>query len=101
MYVLDSGCISDANVLQGGVMDKDEIDIKQHLHRLIEYFSKLFPDPARVAEDLWKFAKMHDRRCYALIRFCMAPESDFRKVYKSFVSLLACLLSWSQGLRGE
>ena len=69
-------------------MDDRAADIKQHLHRLIEYFSKLFPDPTRAAEDLWKFAKMHDRRCYALIRFCMAPDSDYKKVYKSFVSRL-------------
>ncbi|KAI4123726.1 MAG: hypothetical protein LQ347_006040, partial [Umbilicaria vellea] len=67
----------------GGVMDENEKQIKDHLTRLIESLSKILPDPSRVSSDLWKFAKMHDRRSYQLIRFCMTPESDYRTVYKA------------------
>ena len=68
----------------GGVIDGNEKEIKAHLGRLIENLAKVMPDSSRVQEHLWKFAKMHDRRSYQLIRFCMAPESDFRTVYKAF-----------------
>lgn len=67
-------------------MDENETQIKDHLTRLIEEFSKLLPDPPKTKADLWKFAKLHDRRSYQLIRFCMAPESDYRTVFKAMVS---------------
>lgn len=70
----------------GGVMDKGEKEIKAKLEGLINYYSKTLPDSSRVVEDLWKFAKAHDRRSYQLIRFCMTPESDYRKIFKSIVS---------------
>ena len=71
----------------GGVMDKNEGSIKDRLTKLINELSKLLPDPTKVSADLWKFAKMHDRRSYQLIRFCMAPESDYRTVFKAFKEL--------------
>lgn len=37
--------------------------------------------------DLWRFAKLHDRRSYQLLRFCIAPESDYRTVVKAIVSV--------------
>ena len=70
----------------GGVMDEREEMIKAKLNRLIEYYARGLPDSTRAAEDLMKFAKAHDRRSYQLIRFCMAPESDYRKIFKSIVS---------------
>ena len=76
-------------------MDKGEKEIKQQLGRLIEYYSKTLPDSARVADDLWKFAKKHDRRAYQLLRFAMAVDSDYRKVYKSIVRLTARLIDLS------
>ncbi|KAF2650101.1 hypothetical protein K491DRAFT_721063 [Lophiostoma macrostomum CBS 122681] len=71
----------------GGVMDKNDKEIKKKLEGLINFYGKTLPDSARVADDLWKFAKAHDRRSYQLIRFCMAPESDYRKVFKSIKEL--------------
>ncbi|OCK82685.1 ARM repeat-containing protein [Lepidopterella palustris CBS 459.81] len=71
----------------GGVVEKDEKEIKQQLGGLIAYYAKVLPDSSRVTEDLWKFAKAHDRRSYQLIRFCMAPDSDYRKVFKSIKEL--------------
>jgi sister chromatid cohesion protein PDS5 len=53
---------------------------------MIGFFAQLLPDPIRASEDLLKFAKKHDRRSYQLIRFSLAAESDYRKVYKSIVS---------------
>ncbi|KAF1847564.1 uncharacterized protein K460DRAFT_392893 [Cucurbitaria berberidis CBS 394.84] len=71
----------------GGVIDKGEKDVKTKLERLIAYYAKLLPDPTRVIDDLWKFAKAHDRRAYTLIRFCMDPTSDYRRVFRSIKEL--------------
>lgn len=69
-------------------MDENETQIKEHMTRLIDSFARSLPDPSKATADLWKFAKMHDRRNYQLIRFCMAPESDFKTVYKAIVRIL-------------
>jgi sister-chromatid-cohesion protein PDS5 len=69
-------------------MEANEKPIKEHMARLINEFVKQLPDPTKVTECLWKFAKLHDRRCYQLIRFCMAPESDYRTVVKAIVSIV-------------
>jgi sister-chromatid-cohesion protein PDS5 len=71
----------------GGVTEKGEKDIKTNLEGLITYYAKTLPDPTRVRDDLWKFAKAHDRRTYALIRFCMDPASDYRRVFRSIKEL--------------
>ena len=67
-------------------MDENEAAIKEHLKRLIDNLAKQLPETAKATGDLWKFAKMHDRRSYQLIRFCMAADSDYRTMYKAFVS---------------
>jgi sister-chromatid-cohesion protein PDS5 len=71
----------------GGVMDKGEKETKKKLEGLINYYARTLPDSARVIDDLWKFAKAHDRRAYTLMRFCMDPASDYRRVFRSIVSL--------------
>lgn len=67
----------------GGIMDQNEKAIKDHMARLINSFAKMLPDSSKAADCLQKFAKMHDRRSYQLIRFCMAPDSDYRTVVKA------------------
>ncbi|KAL1605135.1 Sister chromatid cohesion protein pds5 [Paraconiothyrium brasiliense] len=71
----------------GGVVDGSEKDTKRKLDGLIAFYAKTLPDAARATDDLTKFAKTHDRRSYQLIRFCMAPESDYRKIFKSIKEL--------------
>lgn len=67
----------------GGVTTPETKVVKAHMTKLIEHLARPFPDPSKVAEFLWRFAKIHDRRSYQLIRFCMAPESDYRTVVKA------------------
>ena len=79
-------------------MDENEKPVKEHMARLINSFAQLFPDSLKANESLWKFAKMHDRRSYQLVRFCMAPESDYRTVVKAIVSLTPKLsdITWAE-----
>ena len=69
------------------MIDKDEDQTKAQLSRIIDSLSKLFPDPSRSSADLWKFAKVHDRRSYQLTRFAMAAASDYRTVIKAIREL--------------
>jgi sister chromatid cohesion protein PDS5 len=71
----------------GGVVDGDEDEIKSSLARYIDGIAKHFPDPQKVSADLWKFAKMHDRRNYQLIKFAMGPQHDYRTVTKAIKEL--------------
>ena len=64
----------------GGIIEGDEKAIKQRLADLITGIAKHFPEPGNVAAHLWRLAKMHDRRCYKLIQYCMASESDYKTV---------------------
>ncbi|KAJ9639413.1 Sister chromatid cohesion protein pds5 [Coniosporium tulheliwenetii] len=72
----------------GGIMEEGEKEIKQHLTRLIDFYSKTLPNPAQASDDLWKFAKMHDRRSYQLIRFAMAPDSNYKKVHRAIKEII-------------
>ena len=64
----------------GGVIDGDEETVKAQLAKLVDTISKTLPESHRVSADLWKFAKMHDRRNYQLIRYAMSAENDYRTV---------------------
>lgn len=67
----------------GGVMDDNSKEIKDRLSALIQWLVTWLPDPPRATADLWKYAKLHDRRTYQLIRFAIALESDFKTVFKA------------------
>lgn len=66
-------------------MDQNEPQIRDHLTKLIKTFAGRFANPQQACADLWKFVKLHDRRSYQLIRFCMKPDSDYRTVIKAIV----------------
>jgi sister-chromatid-cohesion protein PDS5 len=67
----------------GGVMEEDSQGIKNKLDSIIKWFADQSFDPLRTIHDLHKYAKLHDRRSYQLLRFMMAPGSDFNTVYKA------------------
>ena len=67
----------------GGVMDENAKEIKAKLDAVIKWLTEFFPDPLRTSTELHKYAKMHDRRTYQLLRFAIDTDSDFKKVYKS------------------
>lgn len=73
----------------GGVVEEEdnEATAKKELNKWVDAIAKTLPEPATVAADLRKFANMHDRRNYQLIRFCMNPESDYRTVVKAIKEL--------------
>ncbi|KAE9964063.1 hypothetical protein EG328_010836 [Venturia inaequalis] len=81
------GFLKRCELYNGGVVEGDEARVKQDLQKLIDYMTVKLPEPKRAAEDLWKFAKLHDRRSYQLMRFCTAVDSDYRKVKNSINEL--------------
>lgn len=56
-------------------------EIKAKLDQVIKWLAALLPDPLRISHDLQKYAKLHDRRSYQLLRFAVASESDFKTVH--------------------
>lgn len=70
------------------MVDKNEGEVNAQLSKIIESLSKTFPDASRASADLWKFAKVHDRRSYQLVRFSMTAVSDYRTVIKAIKELV-------------
>lgn len=67
----------------GGVVERDIKELKAKLDQPIKWFANVLPDATRVNHDLQKFAKLHDRRSYQLLRFAMDPRSDYNTVFKA------------------
>ena len=67
----------------GGVIEKNEKEIKSRLAKLIDSLSKGFPEQSKFADHLMRFAKQHDRRAYALIRYSVGTEHDYRTIVKA------------------
>ncbi|KAG9245402.1 armadillo-type protein [Calycina marina] len=67
----------------GGVAAENIKDSKNKLDLVINWYTHSLPDPPRTTVDLQKYAKMHDRRSYQLLRFAMDPEKDFKTVHNS------------------
>ncbi|RKF62082.1 Sister chromatid cohesion protein pds5 [Erysiphe neolycopersici] len=85
----------------GGVTEKDIKEVKAKLELPIKWFTKVLPDPVAIDQDLHKFAKLHDRRLYQLLRFAIDPRSDFTTVYKAikeFTKRIQSNLTSSSGL---
>lgn len=82
----------------GGVMEARESEIKEKLTRIIVAMSRTLPDATKAAADLWKFATMHDRRTYHLIRFAMDVNSDYKTVVRAIRELTKRIESSSSPL---
>ncbi|TVY54635.1 Sister chromatid cohesion protein pds5 [Lachnellula cervina] len=67
----------------GGVMEGDSKEIKKKLDGVVNWLSDLLPDPLRTTNELLKYAKLHDRRSYQLLRFAIGPENDFKTVFNA------------------
>ncbi|KAJ2894194.1 spo76 protein [Zalerion maritima] len=80
--------ISHCEQFNAGVVDGNAAKVKSHLNSSIHYLSQFFHDDEKVRSDLMKFAKLHDRRSYQLIRFSVNNESDFKTVYRAIKELM-------------
>ncbi|RKF75468.1 Sister chromatid cohesion protein pds5 [Golovinomyces cichoracearum] len=77
----------------GGVVEQEIKKVKARLEMPIKWFMKVLPDPTRIDQDLHKFAKLHDRRSYQLLRFATDPKSDFTTVHNAIKELRKRILS--------
>ena len=81
----------------GGITEGDEKPVKDHLSRLITEIAKQYPEPGNVSAHLWRFAKLHNRRCYKLMQYCMASESDYQTVVRAIREFKRCIESAVSG----
>lgn len=72
----------------GGVMDDQAEKKTANLQRTVAYIANFLPDNARAKTDLFRFAKVNDRRNYNLIKYVIGPEHDFKTVHKALKELI-------------
>ena len=84
---LVSNYLQSCEAYNGGVVDDEADAIKDTLTKWVNAISKTMAEPSRVSADLWKFAKIHDRRNYQLVKFAMRPENDYRTVINAIKEL--------------
>jgi len=53
------------------------------LEKFSAWLAQKLPESPKAKENLLRLAKLHDRRCYQLIRFCFNPDSDYRTVVRA------------------
>ncbi|QRV81905.1 sister chromatid cohesion protein [Ceratobasidium sp. AG-Ba] len=73
-------CCVDYN---GGVVDKNEEEIKRHLDAAIMLLTAMIPESTKQREDLHTFAKLNESRLYKLLRTCMDPQTDLKTLIKT------------------
>ncbi|KAF3011890.1 hypothetical protein E8E14_008298 [Neopestalotiopsis sp. 37M] len=76
------GFVKQCELFNGGLPETNGPVVKQNLKKIIQYLVPYFPDAVKVEADLYNFATLNDRRCYALIRFVTSHESDFKTMHR-------------------
>ncbi|CCC08314.1 hypothetical protein SMACR_01862 [Sordaria macrospora] len=78
----------------GGVMESNADKITSNLNKTADYIAQFLPEHVKSKTDLIKFAKIHDRRNYNLIKYVIGQENDFKTVYKALKELIKrCMAS--------
>ncbi|RKU48186.1 hypothetical protein DL546_009503 [Coniochaeta pulveracea] len=71
----------------GGVMDDNAEKKTANLEKTITYIIQFLPDGLKAKSDLYRFAKVNDRRNYHLIRYVIGQEHDFKTAYRALKEL--------------
>ncbi|KAK3399126.1 putative SPO76 protein [Sordaria brevicollis] len=77
----------------GGVMESNADKITSNLNKTADYIAQFLPEHVKSKTDLIKFAKIHDRRNYNLIKYVIGQENDFKTVYKALKELIKRCMS--------
>ncbi|SCN79264.1 probable SPO76 protein [Fusarium fujikuroi] len=81
--------IQQCEAYNGGVINANEEKVKAALSKTFQWFGAFFPDPLKVRSDLQKFAKLNDRRCYQLLKFIIASDTEYLHVRRAIKELIA------------
>ncbi|KXS95952.1 hypothetical protein AC579_1747 [Pseudocercospora musae] len=66
---------------------KDAKAEAQTLQKLVKVLASAFAEPEVAANELTRFFEHYERRNYALIRFCIDPSTDYKKVVNAIREL--------------
>ncbi|KAK3302512.1 armadillo-type protein [Chaetomium strumarium] len=86
-HVLQS-YIKQCDLFNGGVIDGDATKTTANLNKTIQYIAQFLPDDAKTKQDLYRFAKINDRRNYNLIKYVVGQEHDFKTVHNALKELM-------------
>ncbi|KJX94546.1 sister chromatid cohesion and DNA repair protein (BimD) [Zymoseptoria brevis] len=73
--------------IHAGADQDSQCDDKKRMKSLITAISSPFPDPVIASKHITEFVNRNERRDFVLARFCMSPESDYKKVVNAMKEL--------------
>ncbi|KAK4169232.1 putative sister chromatid cohesion protein PDS5 [Cladorrhinum sp. PSN259] len=79
--------IKQCELYNGGVMDDNAEKKTANLHKTIQYISQFLPNSPQVQQDLFRFAKINDRRNRNLMKYVIGQEHDFKTVHNALKEL--------------
>ncbi|KAG0146246.1 hypothetical protein CROQUDRAFT_107255 [Cronartium quercuum f. sp. fusiforme G11] len=68
----------------GGIIDRNEKEVKTQLAQIIRHVSSTFPDPQKTMDELQKCAKLNDKRIYKVIKILSDPQTDLKALVKTY-----------------
>ncbi|KAK4135442.1 ARM repeat-containing protein [Trichocladium antarcticum] len=80
--------LKQCDLFNGGVMDNNADIITANLLKTSVYIAQFFPDEVKTKQDLYRFAKVNDRRNYNLVKYVIGQEHDFKTVHKALKELV-------------
>jgi sister-chromatid-cohesion protein PDS5 len=86
-HVLDT-YLKQCDQFNGGVMDENGPKKLANLTKTTRYISQFLPDGPKAEQELYRFAKLNDRRGYNLIKYIIGQEHDFKTVHKALKELM-------------
>jgi sister-chromatid-cohesion protein PDS5 len=86
-HVLDT-YLKQCDQFNGGVMDENGPKKLANLTKTTRYISQFLPDGTKAEQELYRFAKLNDRRGYNLIKYIIGQEHDFKTVHKALKELM-------------
>ena len=68
--------------------EEDDRALRKKLDAYVEILARGMPESNVVKDHLKKFGKHNDRRAFQLVKFCLSPESDYRKIVRAMKELI-------------
>ncbi|KAL5624824.1 hypothetical protein BROUX41_004884 [Berkeleyomyces rouxiae] len=80
--------IRQCELYNGGVMESNEDRVTSNLNGVIKWLSGRLPDQPKAQADLERFAKVNERRYYALVKYAIDINNDFKTIHDAIRELV-------------
>ncbi|KKA28262.1 hypothetical protein TD95_001851 [Thielaviopsis punctulata] len=80
--------IRQCELFNGGVVEANEEKVTNNLNGVIKWLAGRLPDQQKAQADLERFAKVNERRYYALVKYAIDYNNDFKTVHDAIKELV-------------